>query len=179
MTFPTYRHFIATISALAIAITGFSAAPARANDNDAAKALAVILGLAVVGTAIKNRNDDKKSRQQVHKPHHQQVYRPHHQQYAKPHHVQPRKGHVQKHHEPRHQPRHVSRNLLPQQCLYNLKTEHGRHFQGFGHHCLTRNYQFTNALPQECGTRVWTRSGLGYAYGAHCLNQYGYQLARR
>ncbi len=159
MTFPTHRHFIATIAALAIAITGFSAAPARAGDDDVAKALAVILGLAVVGAAINNRNDDKKARQHVYVPPR----------------AKPNRGHV----APHHQPRHVDRKLLPQQCLFNLRTDGGHSIQGFGHRCLSRNYQYTNSLPRECTRRVQTRHGYGYAYGARCMTQRGYQLARR
>lgn len=156
MTLRIHRQFIATISALAIVITGFSAAPARAGDDDLAKALAVILGLAVVGTAINKRNDDKKSRQPVYKQ-------------------KPQRGHV----EHRPLPRRVDRKLLPQRCLYNLRTDRGRDIQAFGQRCLKRNYQFTNSLPRQCERRVQTRNGWGNAYGARCLNKQGYQLARR
>ncbi|MFL4469605.1 hypothetical protein ACERZ8_06895 [Tateyamaria armeniaca] len=163
MTLRIHRQFIATIAAVAIAITGFSAAPARAGDDELAAALAVILGLAVVGTAINKRNDEKKARQQVHNPH------------AKPRHIQRKHGYVQ----PRPLPRQVNRKLLPQRCLYNLQTQNGRNIQGFGQRCLNRHYHFTNSLPQQCGRRVWTRNGTGYAYAARCLNKHGYQLARR
>ncbi|WP_299722010.1 hypothetical protein [uncultured Tateyamaria sp.] len=165
MTLRIHRQFIATIAAIAIAITGFSAAPARAGDDELAAALAVILGLAVVGTAINKRKDEKKARQQAH------TYQPR----AKPRHVQPQHGHIQ----PRPLPRQVDRRLLPQRCLFNLETERGRNIQGFGQRCLNRHYNFTNTLPQQCHRRVWTRNGLGHAYGARCLNKHGYQLARR
>lgn len=165
MTLRIHRPFIATIAALAVAITGFSAAPARAGDDDVAKALAVILGLAVVGTAINKRKDDRKARQHV----------PQHQPRAHPRTVQPKHNHVQ----PRPLPRHVNRKLLPQQCLFNLRTVRGRDIQAFGQRCLQQNYQFTNSLPQQCSRAVQTRRGTGYAYGARCLNQQGYQLARR
>mgnify|MGYP001822154855 CR=1 FL=1 len=165
MTLRIHRQFIGTIAAIAIAITGFSAVPARAGDDELAAALAVILGLAVVGTAINKRNDDKKARRKVHtqKPQVQPGY------------VQPHRGHIQ----PRPLPRQVDRKLLPQRCLFNLETQDGRNIQAFGQRCLNRNYQFTNSLPQQCGRRVWTRNGAGYAYGARCLTKQGYQLARR
>lgn len=164
-----HRQFIAVIAAAAIAITGLSAAPARAGDDDVAAALAVILGLAVVGTAIKKRNDDKKARAQVH------TYKPHPKPRAQPRHVQPHHGHIQ----PRPLPRQVNRKLLPQRCLFNLRTDNGRTIQAFGQRCLNRHYGFTQSLPQHCGRRVWTRNGAGYAYGARCLDKQGYQLARR
>ena len=169
MTLRIHRQFIRIIAAIAIAITGFSAAPARAGNDDLGAALAVILGLAVVGTVINKRNDDKKARRQVH------THTPQPKPKAAPRHVQPHHGHIQ----PRPLPRHVNRKLLPQRCLFNLETVKGRSIQGFGQRCLKRNYQFTHALPQQCGRRVLTRNGTGYAYGARCLTNQGYQLARR
>ncbi|MEL6807273.1 MAG: hypothetical protein AAFO97_05795 [Pseudomonadota bacterium] len=165
MTLRIHRQFIGAIAAIAIAITGFSAVPARAGDDELAAALAVILGLAVVGTAINKRNDDKKARARV------QTHTPK----AQPRHVQPHRGHIQ----PRPLPRQVNRKLLPQRCLFNLETQNGRMIQAFGQRCLSRNYQFTKTLPSECGRRVWTRNGAGYAFGARCLTKQGYQLARR
>ena len=165
MTLRVLRHFIGTIAAIAITITGFSAVPARAGDDDLAAALAVILGLAVVGTAIKKRDDIKKARRQVHT----------HTPKAQPQHVKPHRGHIQ----PRPLPKRVNRKLLPQRCLFNLETLNGRTIPAFGQRCLNRNYQFTDALPDQCGRRVWTRNGTGYAYSARCLTKEGYQLARR
>ena len=65
-----HRQFITTIAAASIAITGFSAAPARAGDQDVGAALAAILGLAIVGAVIKDKHDNRKARQQVHPPQH-------------------------------------------------------------------------------------------------------------
>ncbi|MEO9576547.1 MAG: hypothetical protein ABJ263_19830 [Tateyamaria sp.] len=165
MTLRIHRQFIGTIAAIAIAITGFSAVPARAGNDDLAAALAVILGLAVVGTAINKRKDDKKARQKAYAP----------KPKVQPRHVQPHRGHIQ----PRPLPRQVNRKLLPQRCLFNVETQNGRSIQAFGQRCLNRNYQFTNSLPNQCGRRVRTRNGAGYAYSARCLNKQGYQLARR
>lgn len=166
MTLRIQRPFIATIAAVAIAVTGFSAAPARADDNDLGKALAIVLGLAVAGAVIHNRNDDKKARKEIytHKP------KPRVQK-----HVQSHRKHVQ----PRPLPRKVHSKLLPHQCLSNLRTHRGRHIQAFGQNCLSRHYKFSNSLPQHCGQRVRTRHGAGYAYEAQCLSRQGYQLARR
>lgn len=167
MTIRIHRKFIAVIASLAIAITGFSAAPARAGSDELGTALAVILGLAVVGTVINKRNDEKKARRQENR----QQPRPHAGR-RPPEYVQPRP-------RPPHADRNVNRKLLPQKCLYNMRTENGRSIQAFGQRCLERNYRFTNSLPQRCSRRVWTRNGAGFAYGARCLNRNGYQLARR
>ena len=54
------KRFIATIAAAAIAITGFTTAPARAGDDEAAAAIAALLGLAVIGAVIADKRKDKK-----------------------------------------------------------------------------------------------------------------------
>lgn len=46
-----HRHFIAAVLAAAIAVTGLTAAPARA-DNDAAKVIAGVAALAVLGAVV-------------------------------------------------------------------------------------------------------------------------------
>jgi len=165
MTLRIHRQFIAIVAALAIAITGVSAVPARAGDNEVAAAIAVLLGLAVVGTAINKRNDDKKARQHAYTP----------KPRVTPNHVAPRKNHI----APRPLPREVNRKVLPQRCLQNLQTHKGRTIQAFGQRCLNRHYQFSKSLPQQCGRRVWSDRGAGYAFAARCLNKHGYQLARR
>ena len=168
MTLRIHRQFIATIAAVSMAITGFSAVPARAGDDDLAKALAVILGVAIVGSAIKNNKDDRKSRHEVHRP--------------KPRADHVRRDHVKPRHkryEPRPLPRHVSRKLLPQRCLFNVRNKNGRSIQAFGERCLERHYKYSNSLPRECGRRVWTKRGQAYGYAARCMSRRGYELARR
>ncbi|MDW3118383.1 MAG: hypothetical protein R8G60_11815 [Roseovarius pacificus] len=46
-----HRQFIAAVLAAAVAVTGMTAAPARA-DNDAAKVIAGVAALAVLGAAM-------------------------------------------------------------------------------------------------------------------------------
>ncbi len=53
-----YRKFIATILAASIAITGFTAAPAQADSNDYVKVIAGIAALAIIGSAIADKDDD-------------------------------------------------------------------------------------------------------------------------
>ncbi|TDE35966.1 hypothetical protein [Antarcticimicrobium sediminis] len=56
----SHRSFIALISGLAltVAITGATAAPARA-DNDAARIFAGLVGLAIIGAAIEDSRNDR------------------------------------------------------------------------------------------------------------------------
>ena len=49
---PMSTRFIGLIAAASIAITAIGAAPARADEDDVARALAVILGLAVIGSSF-------------------------------------------------------------------------------------------------------------------------------
>ncbi|MFS4581818.1 hypothetical protein [Phaeobacter sp. C3_T13_0] len=61
-----HRKFITLILAAAVAITGFSAVPARA-DEDVAKVLAGLAVLGIIGAIVKNNRDD--DRVQVTRPH--------------------------------------------------------------------------------------------------------------
>jgi hypothetical protein len=166
MIFRMYRPLIGTIAAIAVAITGFTATPARAGDDDLAAAIAIILGLAVVGSVIKDKRDDRKARNQVYVPP-RQVHTPPRQIYRQKPQVQPR---------PR--PQRVNRKLLPQQCLRSIPTRRGQ-ARVFGQRCLEQNYRYVNSLPANCQRQIQTNRGWRYGYGARCLNQYGYQLARR
>ncbi len=146
------KRFIAAIAAVAIAVTGISAAPARAGDDDAAAAIAALLGLAVIGAVIADKRKDKKERREA-------IQRP----LPKP--VKPL-------------PRRVSRKLLPQQCLRSFRTDRGQR-RVFGQRCLNRNYDYVNSLPRQCHREFYTDRGWRQGYGARCLNRHGYQLARR
>ncbi|MFD0859617.1 cation:proton antiporter [Roseovarius aquimarinus] len=56
------RKFITLVIAASIAVTGFTAAPARASDRDLARALATIAGIAIVGVAINEaRKTDRRA----------------------------------------------------------------------------------------------------------------------
>ncbi|MCI2400163.1 hypothetical protein [Aliiroseovarius subalbicans] len=52
------RPLIALTLAASIALTPMAAAPARADNNDNAAAIAALLGLIIVGTAVSNSNND-------------------------------------------------------------------------------------------------------------------------
>ncbi|QIE46357.1 hypothetical protein G5B38_12940 [Pseudohalocynthiibacter aestuariivivens] len=52
--------FISLILAASLAVTGMTAAPARADDKDIARALAAIAGIAIIGAAIHDNNKSKR-----------------------------------------------------------------------------------------------------------------------
>jgi hypothetical protein len=118
-----YRRFIATVTAASIAITTLGAVPAAAGDRETARAVAAILGFAVVGKIIHDNNKKDRVHQQqqrVHKQQPRQVYK------------QPRYEEKQVH--PRPLPKRVSRKLLPGECLRSFNTRHGK-VRMFGRKC--------------------------------------------
>jgi hypothetical protein len=158
-----YSKFIATVAVASILITGFSAAPARANQDDVGRALAALLGIAIVGAVIHENKKNKKQRAHVKPAPRHKVHKP----------VQ-----KQRHVKPRPLPRHVSQHLLPGRCLRSFETRRGT-ARIFGQRCLERHYGFTHRLPQHCERRVRTDRGSRSGFGANCLRKQGYKLARR
>lgn len=152
------HRFISAVAATAIAITGIGALPARAGNDDAARALALILGLAAISHVVSGRYDNSGARSRV---------------YREPKYYQPRPTT-----DLRPLPKRVSRKLLPQQCLRSFETDRGR-ARLFSKPCLKRNYKHVRKLPESCERRVWTERGWRTGYGARCLSRQGYQLARR
>lgn len=170
-----YRRFIATIAAASIAITAMGAAPAFAGDRDTVRALAAILGVAVVGKIIHDNNKKKRAN---HQPapvyNHPRTTPPRH---YPPRGVQPRHNPPRYHPQPRPLPRHVNNKLLPKQCFQSFDTRRGT-IQMFGEHCLQRNYRHVKSLPQNCQYKFGTPNGLRSGFEARCLRDAGYRLAR-
>lgn len=146
-------RLIATLTAAALTLTAF-AAPAAAERDRRADTLAAILGLAVVGAIIHDQTKDRKKSQSTHTRQ-----------------VEPKRL-------PRHvQPQRVNRKLLPQACFRSVNTHRGQ-VRMFGQRCLERNYRFTNHLPSQCYTRVRSFDSTRAGWGARCLRDHGYRLAR-
>ncbi len=156
-----HHKVIAGIVTLSILITASSAAPARADQDDVGRALAAILGLAIVGAVIADSKKDKREKVVVHPQPKRHV-----------------KKHPQPHIKPRPLPRHVNRKLLPQHCLRSFPVQDG-HMRGFGRRCLNRHFDYAHELPGRCYREVWTDRGRRGVYSARCLRHRGYQLARR
>ena len=160
------RKFITTVIAAAIAVTAFGNAPARANE-DLARALAALVGVAIVGKVISDRldkDDDKVSRSYDNR------YR-----YVQP--VVPRSEQVRRF-EQRPLPRRVQRSLLPGDCLRSFETGNGRQ-RVFDKKCLRKNYNYVRSLPRSCEVSFRAKKKKRRGYDARCLRREGYQLARR
>ncbi|MBD3665642.1 hypothetical protein [Sulfitobacter aestuariivivens] len=201
-----YRRFIGIIAAASIAITGLGATPAFAErDDELARALAIVLGAAIVGKVIHDKK--KKKRQHVTRhdqdpyytqprprhvepsyPRHVQPHRPRHVDPYRPQHIQPYRPysepgvrprtHIQPHVQPRPLPRAVNRRLLPQQCFRSFRGRGGDH-RMFPLRCLENNYAYTQRLPQHCYATFKTPNGKRRGYNARCLYREGYRLALR
>jgi hypothetical protein len=159
-----HKKFITAVAAASIMITGFAAAPARADSDDTKRALAALLGIAIIGAVIHDANKDHEYTVRRHKV--QPRHRPH---------VQPRR---QPHLQPRPLPKRVDRKVLPSQCLRTFKTRRGHNVREFGLGCLRNNYRFVNHLPQRCARTDRTHSGLRHGYDVKCLRAQGYRLSR-
>jgi hypothetical protein len=80
--------------------------------------------------------------------------------------------------QPRPLPPRVSRKTLPAQCVREVKARHGNTRRVLGSRCLERNYRFANQLPRNCARQIETYRGWRWVYGARCLRQNGYEIAR-
>lgn len=163
-----HRKFIALIVAVSIAITGFSAAPARA-DEDVAKILGGLALLGILGAAIKHSRD---------KDDHTVTHN-----YAPPPHNHSHGGHKHRGYgrDDRHVkplPPRVRRYDLPSQCLKYFP-RYSRNHPLVGKGCLERSYGHTKALPQSCRVTFWNGKRHRTGYKPGCLNSHGYRLVRR
>lgn len=187
MRFMLPSRFVGTFTAAVLTMTTFTAAPAYADrDDSAARTVAAILGLAVVGAIIHENRQDKKHDKKVYREptrvntgiqrhrHGSKVHRHGNARHAHNHGVtQPRQRVA-----PKPLPQRVNRKLLPQQCFRSFNSRNGK-VRMFGRRCLEQNYRFVDRLPQNCVQRVRTRDGKRVGYGARCLQQNGYRLARQ
>jgi hypothetical protein len=153
----SHRKFIAAVAALSILITGFGAAQAQARDYSTERAIAALLGLAVIGSIIANESKaERKTDPVIHKPKVIEA-RP------LPRDLAPRA--------------HGQRKALPAECLREVRTDRGP-VRYFAARCMNRTYDFVNRLPARCERQIRTDRGLRQGWGAKCLRGEGYVLAR-
>ncbi|MEP4195082.1 MAG: hypothetical protein ABJL99_05520 [Aliishimia sp.] len=158
MAIQFHKKFIGAVAAISILVTGVSASQADAGSRDTERALAAILGLAVIGAIVaENRKDDRREKEAVTRNHRPVIQ-------ARP--------------LPRDVQRKNNRRVLPQACLQSVETRRGN-ARYLGQRCLERNYRHVNSLPQNCQRRINTNHGSRNGYAFQCLRQNGYTLARR
>ena len=148
-----HRKFIAAVLAASVAITGFSAAPARA-DEDVAKFIAGMVALGLIGAAINDAKDDDRKKRKVVRDH--SGYK----------HVSP----------VRPKPHSVRRYDLPGHCLRNARLR-GEHRRVLSKNCLQRNYHYTRSLPERCEVIYERKDRYREGFRPRCLRRHGYRLS--
>jgi len=151
-----HRKFIALILASALATTGLSAAPARA-DGDTARIFAGLAALAIIGAALERSNR------------HTTVTK----QYIQPSHPLPPRSLPT-----RPLPSQVTRRDLPQACLHR-RSVNGQQRNLFNSRCLQKNYAHSSSLPYACQLGYWDGRRNRIGYEPLCLREHGYRTARR
>ncbi len=142
------RKFISIVLAASIAVTALSVPQAQAGNRALNKFLAGVAVIAVIGALAESRGNRRE-----------------------PTYVNP---------TTRPLPPQVQRKILPRNCLKTVNTQ-GRRQNVYLLRCLKQNYDYTNELPNACTTNVSRNDGTNFlrpAYGAQCLGQYGYKVAR-
>ncbi|MDC0659140.1 hypothetical protein N6L27_14135 [Leisingera sp. SS27] len=162
-----HRKFIALIVAAAIAITGFSAAPARA-DNDVAKILGGLALLGILGAAIKHSRDkDDHAVTRTYNPPQNHSHNRHRHQGRNRH-----GGHVKP------LPQSVRRYDLPAHCVRYFP-RYSSNYPLAAKGCLDRNYGYTHKLPQVCKVTFWNGKHNRTGYKPGCLKKHGYRMVHR
>lgn len=153
------KTFIATVLAGALAITSFTAAPARAELDNFEKFILGAGTLLIIGAAIENGNQQKSKKKKEPKV----TYST--RSYSKP---------KVTHHKPHKPKAKVHRKRpLPAFCLTNVRSHEGPR-RIYSNRCLQNNYRGVNTLPQRCKTFIQGPRGTRVGYRPRCLARAGY-----
>ena len=158
-----HRKFIAVVISVSVAITAFSANSAIAGERDAARFLAGVAGLVILGAILEDQRRDNKSTGYVSR----NRYEPAPRAYRNP----------NSRLKPRPLPKRVARKILPAECVRDFNSRRGA-VRMVGNRCLENNYRYVNRLPNDCYREVRTRRGVRSGYGVRCLRNSGYTFAR-
>ncbi len=147
---PALRRFTATVAAAATAMALLTAAavPARAgqDSDDFAKAIAALAAIAIIGTAINKKDNDRRPPAHVVNP--------------------PKHGHYSP-------PRNQRASILPAQCAVQIR---GRRQSEtvYPENCL-RRAGIDRRLPQHCEVTIQGRGHGRTAYEENCLLNSGFR----
>ena len=162
------KTLTATVLATSIALTGLTAPPAQAANDDFGKLLAGVATLFIIGKAIESNSKPRASvttnRSTGSRP--QTRTRTNDWGYDD-----------RRWQKPGRHKRQVRRSL-PAECLFRVRTRDGRRAV-FGERCLDNRYRAAFRLPEACKDTVRTRNGRRSVYGASCLRSHGYRVEAR
>lgn len=165
-------RLIAAVTAVAIAFTSATAAPAFADSRTDKQVLTLLLGAAALGLIL-NESKKKKERRAATvsrdiSPFLPPVGRDRDRRWDRDryrdHDWDRRRGHNDRRHR-----------LLPARCAYELKNYNGRS-RVVSRQCLA-DYGMHRGLPRECAFEAKGKRGWGTVYGARCLHRNGYKIA--
>lgn len=153
------RKFIASILAVSIAVTGLTAAPAKAGNDDLVRFLAGATALVIIGKALDGKDDHRPARSShVHDD---------------------RKVYFDRRHDPRSTRdwERSRRFTLPAQCRRAFWTPDGNQ-RYLNRGCLRRNYDYTHRLPNSCKITFFEKNQRRNGYSISCLKDAGYRISR-
>jgi hypothetical protein len=150
--------FAAGLVALSIAISGASALPARAGDEDVAKIIGGLATLFIVGKAIENSKSKSKAKAERDA------------QVSRSGHTFPSRG----------VGRFGRTNAfeVPNSCVMSVQGKHHRIQTVAVESCVMRERRSAVPLPRACETKVRTKHARFDAYDVGCLNNFGYRVTR-
>ncbi len=179
------RKFIASVLAASLAITSFSAAPAKAGNDDLVKFLAGATALIIIGKALDGKGRSSVRYDYGYHNHGNQGHthrydndHKHHKGYTPPVH---NGRHYDDNHSGKygHQGQHQARKVLPGACEVSVRMENGRR-NFLNSRCLERRNVKTQNLPSRCHiTAGRDRHGKITGYTTQCLQNRGYKITNR
>ena len=149
--------FAAGLVALSLAISGVSAVPARASDQDVARIIGGLATLFIVGKAIEHSKSKSKRTS-----------------------TEKRTIDDSGTHPRRDVDRFGRTNAfeIPNACVVSVRGRHERIQTVAMESCVMRERRSAVPLPRACETRVNTKRGRMEAYDVGCLNNFGYRVTR-
>ncbi|MEM8776608.1 MAG: hypothetical protein AAGF53_16355 [Pseudomonadota bacterium] len=170
----SHRKFISIVAASAIALSGMTATPARA-DNDFGKIVAGAAALAIIGIALSQKKEKSVRHQNVSRSYNRPIYKDAHSYGKKSY------GHNYGHKKHSKNFKHDSYGVykgLPAHCRTTIRTKYGDR-RGYRRGCLHRNYAHYNSLPHKCAIsgRSYSNGGRSVVYERSCIRQHGYFTA--
>lgn len=142
--------FATGLTAFAL-ITAVAAAPARAGDEDVAKAIGGLLTLFVISKALENGKTTASVQTTTPK-----IYR-----------------HIDKPRASRENP-----FAIPAKCIVKVRNADGKNYSVAKKNCLDKRPQKLAPLPRRCETQVRANRGPITAYKMNCLDRFGYVVKR-
>jgi hypothetical protein len=182
------RRFIATLTAAAtvLAMLTATAAPARADNDDIAKALAAIAAIAIIGKVINDKKDRKRDAVVSH-PQPDDRYGRDDRDGRR----DDRSGGPRRYEDRRFEDRHYedrryqdwsgreTRSLrLPATCAIEVNGRHDRSTTVYSARCLNRE-RFEGRLPRHCAIDIRVRGRDDRVYDQNCLIDAGFRVGRQ